>query len=244
VGLKKALHITIQAQTKNIVTRLLQLNAFSMNKLLFPALLIGLVACSRTEQQPVKPTGTQHSVDLRRYAVSFAAVKIPDEMLKQLALPPFEQIYSLEDQKKLAAYVVAHSEDFPITSTKGNCLPFVYGIGGGSHEKMTGMETQAQLLLDPKQEEKDFETLGLATRLFTVRVAVREVDSQDDVFCDWYCNYRVHLKEPVGNSTDHGGGIPCGPGVYPVGQPSISKLFHAKGVSLWLLGTLNTNTNR
>src|SRR5208283_1438311 len=98
-----------------------------MKNLLFPVLLVGLVACSPTEQQQVTPSATQHNIDLREYAVSFAAVKIRDETLKQLAFPPFEEIYSQEAEKKLAAYVIAHSGDFSFTATTGNCLPIVYG---------------------------------------------------------------------------------------------------------------------
>jgi hypothetical protein len=197
------------------------------------ALLVGLVGCSRNERQPAKPAAKQ-SFGLHEYSVTLAAVKIPDETLKRLALPSFEEVYSQEASQKLAAYVVAHSGDFSLTTIKGNCLPVVWNNG----------ETHVKLLPDPKQEEKDFETLGLTTRPFDVCVSVREEDGQGWVYSDWRCSYGVHLKEPVGNSTDHGGSLTCGPGFAPVGQTNIWRLFHGKGVSLWMLGALNRNTNQ
>jgi len=180
----------------------------------------------------VKPVAKQ-SFGLHEYCAIFAAVKIPDETLKQLALPPFEAPHLQENDQKLAVYVMAHSNDFSIATITGNCRPVVWNNG----------ETHVKLLLDPKQEGKDLETLGLMTRHFDVRVSVRDEDGQGQVFADWFCSYLVHLKEPVGNSTDHGGSIPCGSGLIAIGQPFIWPLFHGKGVSLWLLGTLDRNTN-
>ena len=139
----------------------------------------------------------------------------------------------MENDQKLADYVVAHSGDFSIAKITGNCLPTVWNNG----------ETHARLLLDSMQEGKDFESLGLMTKSFDVRVSVRDEDDQGRVYSDWSCSYRVHLKEPVGNSIDHGGSGTGWIGFAKVGQPHIGPLFHAKGVSLWLLVALNRNTN-
>ncbi len=203
-----------------------------MKSLLSSVLLLGLVACSPQEQPPAKPEAKQHYA-LHEYSVTFAAVKIPDETLKQLGLPPFEGPHTEESDQKLAAYVVAHPGDFSIAGIKGNCLPVVWNNG----------ETHVKLLLDPEQEQKDLETLGMMTRGFDIRVSVRDEQAVGQVYCDWFCCCGIHSKEQVRGSTDRGMTGGSLTGLITVGQTYIRPLLQGNGVSLWMMGALNRNTN-
>ena len=167
-----------------------------------------------------------------QYFVTFAAVKIPDEILKQYGCSFDEkgnQSFTLEAREKLAAYILTHPNNFPFTTSVGNCVPMVGN----------GQQTYMRLLLDPKQEDSDFKRFGLTIKRFDVGINVQEEDNSGQVQCSWSCKWRVHLKEPIGGSTDQGGTGPMGCCVLNVGKPDLTLLFRGNGVSLWDLVALN-----
>ena len=191
-------------------------------------LLLGLCACSEKAPQPKKPV-FQPAAGLHRYSVTFAAVKIPDSTLMSLALPAYEECSTPDSRRKLAAHVLAHTADFSIRAPTGNSLPIVWNNG----------QTHVMVLPDSKQEAKDFETFGMMAKEFIAGVSVRAEDDKGEVYCDWFCNCGVHLKQPIGNSTAHGRGGICGSGMIAIGQPEIWPLCRGNGVSMWMLAALN-----
>ena len=198
-----------------------------MKTICFIFLLAGLCGCS--EKVPPSKTPISKSRPLHKYSVTLAAVKVPDSTLTRLGLPSYETPSTPESRRKLADYVKAHASEFSIRAPSGNILPIVWNNN----------ETHVTLLPDATQEAKDFETLGMMTKGFDAGVTVRDEDEHGRVYCDWSCSCGVHLKEPVGNSTDHGMSGVGGSGMIPVGQAEMCPLFHGNGVSLWMLVALN-----
>ncbi len=192
-------------------------------------LLLGLCACSEKATQPRKPTGHPESAP-RSFSVTFATVKILDSTLSRLALPAYEDYGTIASRRKLADYVSTHPADVSVWAPAGNIVPIVW-----NNERV-----EVKVLLDSAQEAKDLEAFGMATRQFNPSVSVREANDKGEAYCDWRCACLVHLKEPVGNSTDHGMGGGCGSGMVIIGHPEIMPLCRGKGVSLWMLVTLNT----
>src|SRR5207248_1274015 len=137
--------------------------------------LSGLCGCSE-KASPVR-TPVSKSAAFHKYCVTFAAVKVPDTTLTSLGLPTYEEPTTPESRRKLAAYVQAHTTEFSVRTPTGNILPIVWNNG----------QTHVTLLPDPKQEEKDFETLGMMTKGFDAGVTVRDEDDRGQVYCDWSC---------------------------------------------------------
>jgi hypothetical protein len=193
-----------------------------VKRILPVVLLLALTACSGNRPRPV--------LNYHEYSVTFAAVKVPDSAFQGLGLSSYEDtIRTAEACQKLADHVAGHPKEFSITTVNGNALPIV-----GTHGR-----TGIRLLLDPKQEKRDFEAYGMMAQKFDPAVRIQEEDDRGYVSCAWECAYGVHLKQPIGNSTDVGGSGGCGGAMTAVGKPEIMPLFHADGVSLWLLGQLN-----
>lgn len=195
-----------------------------MKNLWFVVLLIGLCGCSQKAQAPKKPAAA-----MNRYAVTFAAIKIPDSTFTSLGLSPHEEPWSIDSRRKLATYVAAHLAEFSVTAPPTNVVPLVFNNG----------QVNLKILPEPTQEAKAFETLGLMTTQFIPGLSILEEDDKGRVYCDWYASCEVHLKEPIGNSNDHGRGGGCGSGMLAVGQFEIWPLLHGKDVSLWMLAGLN-----
>jgi hypothetical protein len=190
-------------------------------------LLLGLSACSE-KTTPSNRAGGKSAPLARRYAVTFAAVKIPDSTLAKLGLPAYGAGTTIESRRKLADYVATHPADVSITAATGNIVPIVW-----NNERC-----EVKFLLDAKQEANDLEKFGMATTQFVPSVSVSKDDGKGTAYCDWYCNCTVHLGEPVGNSTDHGRGGGCGGGLVTIGKPEIWPLLQGKGVSLWMFSKL------
>jgi len=190
-------------------------------------LVAGLCGCSE-KASPSKTQVSKHP-PLHKYSVTFAAVKVPDTTLARLELPSYETPSTPESCRRLADYVKAHASEFSMRTATGNILPIVWNNN----------ETHVTLLPDAKQEERDFDALGMMTKEFDAGVTVHEEDEHGQAYCDWSCSCGVHLKEPVGNSTDHGMTGVGGSGMIPVGQAEMCPLFHGNGVSLWMLAGLN-----
>jgi hypothetical protein len=198
-----------------------------MKTIWFIALLFGLSGCS--EKAPPARTPVSKSSAVRKYSVTFAAVKVSDTTLASIGLPAYDAPSTPESRRKLANYVQAHTAEFSIRAATGNILPIVLNRG----------QTHVTLLPDSKQEEKDFEALGMMTKEFDAGVTVLDEDEHGQVYCDWYCSCGIHLKEPLGNSTDHGMSGGCDGGMIPVGQAEMCPLLHGNGVGLWMLVALN-----
>ena len=203
-------------------------------KFLLPLiLLLAIVGCSPDKPQSPKTAASKPEV-FGRFVVRFAVVKIPNNILEQHGCPAhgtngyyFE---SNEARTKFAAYILAHTNDFSFTTTTGNYVPIVH----------THQQTSVKFILDPKQEADDLEKYGLQTEWFEAIIDVHEEDEHGYVFCQSFYGYRVNLKEPIGNSTGHGGGIPGAlEGLCRIGQPDMAILFQTKASSLWALSELN-----
>src|SRR6185503_6770031 len=108
-------------------------------------------ACSENGQQPKKPAASVH-----RYAVTFAAVKIPDSTFTNLGLSPHETPWTIDTRHKVAAYVSAHLADFSVTAPPTNVVPLVFNNG------------QANLNIIPEsaEEAKAFASFGIRTTQF------------------------------------------------------------------------------
>jgi hypothetical protein len=203
-------------------------------KFLLPLiLLLAMAGCSPDKSQTPKTTASKSDV-FGQFVVTFAVVKIPNNILEQHGCPfhGTNGYYfdSNEVASKFAAYILLHTNEFSFTTTTGNSVPIVH----------THQQTSIKFILDPKQEADDLEKYGIQTVRFEASVDVQNEDEQGIVMCQSFYSYLVHLKEPLGNSTDHGGGFP-GPleGVCRVGQPGMAMLFQTKTSSLWALAELN-----
>lgn len=198
-----------------------------MKNFLTILLLLGLGACSQEASPTAKPVA-KPAAPFHTYAAKFAAVIIPDSLLTRLALPSYEEFNTQDSRRKLAAYVLAHSgdaEDLSFTASTGNTLPIVWN----------NTQTHVRILPDPKQQARDLQTFGVMIKSFSAGVSVAEENDRGQIRCDWRYGFGVHLKNPVGNSTDHGVDGPCGGGVSDVGQPEIWRVFRGDGVSVWML---------
>ena len=204
-------------------------------KLFLPLLLsLAIVGCSPDKPQQTPKTATTLSEVFGRFVVTFAVVKIPNNILEQHGCPfhGTNGYYfdSGEARDKFASYVLAHTNEFSFTTTSGNCVPIVH----------THQQTSVKFILDAKQEADDLEKYGIQTVRFEASIDVQNEDERGNVMCLSFYSFLVHLKEPIGNSTDHGGGFPGSlEGVCHVGQPGISILFQTKTCSLWALSNLN-----
>ncbi|HUB86335.1 MAG TPA: hypothetical protein VMB22_00470 [Verrucomicrobiae bacterium] len=202
-------------------------------KFLLPLILsLAIAGCSPGKPQSSK-TASQSEV-FGQFIVTFAVVKIPNNILEQHGCPLHGTngyyFDSSEARDKFASYVLAHTNEFSFTTINGNCVPIVH----------THQQTSVKFILDPKQEADDLEKYGLQTVRFDASIDVQNEDERGNVMCQSFYSYLVHLKEPIGNSTDHGGGITGAlEGVCHVGQPGIALLFQTKESSLWALSELS-----
>jgi len=196
-------------------------------------LLLAMVGCSPDKSQTPKTTASKSDV-FGQFVVTFAVVKIPNNILEQHGcLSHGTNGYYFdagEASSKFAAYILAHTNEFSFTTTTGNCVPIVH----------THQQTSVRFILDPKQEDEDFEKYGIKTMRYEASIDVQNEDERGNVMCESHYGYLVHLKEPIGNSTEQGGGFP-GPleGVCHVGQPGMAILFQTKTCSLCALSELN-----
>lgn len=175
----------------------------------------------RLSRQRVQPNNHQ-------YLVTFAAVKIPNEMLKPNPAHT-NATDTIKDRYKIASYVLAHTNEFSFTTTTGNFVPTV----------STGRQTGGKFLLDSGHERADMERTGMQLKVFQTHI---EVQNEDDHGCVWYEGqvvYNVDLKERVGGAMGVGGGIPFPGGLLPVGQPDIVQLFNTREFTLCGLVALN-----
>jgi hypothetical protein len=203
-------------------------------KFLLPLILsLAIVGCSPDKPQSPKTSASKSEV-FGRFVVTFAVVKVPNNILEQhgCSFHGTNGYYfdSSEARSKFAAYILAHTNEFSITTTTGNCVPIVH----------THQQTSVKFILDPNQEAEDFEKYGIKTMRYEASIDVQNEDERGNVMCQSFYGYLVHLKEPIGNSTDQGGDLP-GPleGVCHVGQPGMAILFQTKTSSLWALSELN-----
>ena len=126
-----------------------------------------------------------------------------------------------EGSSKFAAYILAHTNEFSFTTTTGNCVPIVH----------THQQTSVKFILDPKREVDDLEKYGIQTVQFEASIDVQNEDERGNVMCQSFYSCSVHLKEPIGNSTDQGVTMPGAlEGACRVGQPGMSILFSDKNV--------------
>jgi hypothetical protein len=203
-------------------------------KFLLPLiLLLAVVGCSPDKPQSPKTTASKSDV-FGQFVVTFAVVKIPNSILEQHGCPfhGTNGYYfdSGEARDKFAFYVLAHTNEFSFTTTSGNCVPIVH----------THQQTSVKFMLDPKQEADDLEKYGIQTVRFEASIDVQNEDERGNVMCQSFYGCSVHLKEPIGNSTDHGVTMPGAlEGLCRVGQPGMALLFQTKTSSLWALTELN-----
>ena len=191
---------------------------------LFLLFVVGLVSCNREKS---KKLGENKTLVNHDYVVTFAAVKIPNEVLARYG--DIKKILNdIPVRYRLSSYVLAHSGDFSFTTPSGNCLPIVEN----NHE------TRVKLLFDPILEEKDFKTLGIIMKRLDVYIRLQEENSTEQVACSWGCEFDVHMKEPTGNLTDEGGSR-CAGYMLKVGQPDMTLLTTGSGASIWMLVALN-----
>ncbi len=196
-------------------------------------LALAIAGCSPNQPQTPKANVNQSDVP-GSFTVTFAVVKIPNNILEQhgcrlLGTNGFD-FGTLATRTQFAAYVLAHTNEFSFTTTSGNCVPIVH----------THQQTGVKFILDPKQEADDLEKYGLQTVQFEASIDVRNQDERGNVMCQSYYGCSVHLKEPMGNSTDHGVTMPGAlEGACRVGQPDMTVLFQTKTSSLWALAELN-----
>ena len=189
-------------------------------------LSLGLASCSQ-ELHRTTPAAPTHE-----YVVTFAAVKIPDDIPRQHGCSIDDEGYnfgSLEARYTFAEYVVSHSNSFSFTVLDSNPRLTVR-----NHQQAT-----ARLVLDSSKEEADFQVVGFKTTQFEPGIDVQGEGSKGQVACTWSCSYTVQLKKPIGNSTDHGGSGPFGCCRLDVGRPDITPLFRGDGATLWLVVALN-----
>jgi hypothetical protein len=201
-----------------------------MKPLLTFLLLLALTGCSQKSSPESASQLKINPVPYHQYLVTFAAVRIPNEMLKPNAAHANGiNLGAIKDRYEFARYVLAHTNEFSFTTTKGNFLPTV----------ATGGQTSIKFLLDPSQEQADLERTGIQLQSLQADVKVKNEDDHGYVWYEGHIGYGVHLKEPVGGSVDHGGDIPFPGGLLPVGQPDIIALFETKDFTLCGLVALN-----
>jgi hypothetical protein len=194
---------------------------------------LAIAGCSPDKPQPPNTTASKSDV-FGRFVVTFAVVKILNNILGQHGCPSHGTngyyFDSNEASDKFASYVLAHTNEFSFTTTSGNFIPIVH----------THQQTSVKFIMDPKQEADDLQKYGLQTVGFEASIDVQNEDERGNVMCQSYYSYSVHLKESMGNSTDHGGGMPGAlEGLCRVGQPGMALLFQTKTSSLWALTELN-----
>lgn len=205
---------------------------FRMKHLLLIVLLLGLVSCSKEAPKPARPTNA-NAGGMHKYYPTIALVKIHDGFLQQHGVSYDEtngfNFGSVENRAQVAGYILAHPGEFSFTTLSGNFIPVVWN----------NRQTHISLLPDPQQEERDLNTYGLMTTGFDAGVDVGDEDSKGTVRCTWTYGYGVHMKEPIGGSTDHGVDAVYGGGYYPVGKPDMAHLFQIKGTTVWMVVALN-----
>jgi len=117
------------------------------------------MGCSPDKPQPPNTTASKSDV-FGRFVVTFAVVKILNNILGQHGCPSHGTngyyFDSIEASTKFAAYILAHTNEFSFTTTTGNCVPIVH----------THQQTSVKFILDPKQEEEDFEKYGVHYHFF------------------------------------------------------------------------------
>jgi hypothetical protein len=203
-------------------------------KFFLPLILSLVIAgCSPDKPQSPKTAASQPDV-VGRFVVTFAVVKIPNNILEQHGCPfhGTNGYYfdSNDARDKFASYVLAHTNEFSFTTTSGNYVPIVH----------THQQTSVRFLLDPKKEAEELGKYGIQTVRFEASIDVQNEDGRGNVMCQSFYSYLVYLKEPMGNSTGHGGGMPGSlEGMCRIGQPGLQLLFQTKESSLWALSELN-----
>lgn len=202
-------------------------------KLLLPLIFSLAIAGCSPDQSHSPPTGASKSEVFEQFVVTFAVVKIPNSIMEQHGCR-FQgtngfDFGTVANRTKFAAYILAHTNEFSFTTSTGNIIPIVH----------THQQTSVKFILDPKIEKADLEKYGIQTSQFEASLDVQEADEQGYVRCQAFYSFQVHLKEPIGNSTDQGGSGP-GPleGLCRIGQPGLAPLFQTKESSLWALSEL------
>lgn len=193
-------------------------------KFLLPLLLaLDLVGCSPSNESPAASHGK--SLQSHRYLTTFAAVKVPNESLKPYYQNNGYDFGTIHERYQFATRLLTCTNDCSVTTIDGNYLPIV----------VTGHGTGGKILPDARQEAADLEKTGMRLEQFEANVEVGDEDEHGSVWYQGRVSYRVHLREPVGNSTDHGGSIPFPGGMLLVGQADLQPLFATKDFTLCAL---------
>lgn len=195
-------------------------------KFLVPVLLlIGLTGCSRSGDQPSAVRELKlEPVQYHRYVVTFAAVKVPNELL----LPYMTNSVgpdSIKERYRIAGYLLTHTNDFSIIVPEGNFVPLV----------ATGRATGGRFVIDNKKEVAELETTGIKITRLEMSVDVKEEDNHDSVWYDGMASYNADVSSTGGV----GGGITFPGGMLPIGQADLQPLYEGKKFTLCALVKLN-----
>jgi hypothetical protein len=194
--------------------------------------LLGLVSCYKETSSPAPNTNVK-TVELHKYYPTFAVAKIPAAFLQQQGVTYTEKngwnFGSIENQEKVATYVLTHPDEFSLTVLTGNFVPLVY-----NHQ-----QTSIELVPDPQQQASDFDRYGMKISQFSAGVEVKDDDDLGNVNCNWSCSLAVELKQPQGGSTGIGQSGAMGGPCARVGQPQMHPYFTVKDITMWVIHELN-----
>jgi hypothetical protein len=184
-------------------------------------LVLVLTGCSQSDS----PSSTANSpktkpLQFHRYQVTFAAVKVPNELLKPYMTNSVGPD-SIKERYRIADYLLAHTNDFSIVMPAGNFVPVV----------TTGNATGGRFVLNDKQEAMELEKTGIQTKRLEMNVDVKDEDDHGNVWYDGMASYNVDVSATGGN----GGGIPFPGGMLPVGQADLQPLYVGKEFTLCAL---------
>ena len=195
-------------------------------KFLVPVLLlIGLTGCSRSNDQPsVVRQLKLEPVRSHRYLVTFAAVKVPNELLQSYMTNSTGRD-SIKERYRIAGYLLAHTNEFSIILPEGNFVPLV----------ATGRATGGRFVIDNKKEVAELEKTGIKITRLAMNVDVKEEDNHESVWYDGMISYNVDVSSTGGV----GGGITFPGGMLPIGQADLQPLYEGKRFTLCALVKLN-----
>lgn len=183
------------------------------------SLCLAFTACSESEHQPPTP---------RSYSVTFAVALVPDSLLAQyggsFSREEGHRFTSLDDRYRLAAYVLENIDKFPVCRQDDGWTPLV----------ATGKTSQMFLNSEVAAKTFSLDSTGVSLDRFSIYVAVEEESSTGQISCNWGCEFRLTLKYPIGNSTDHGGSRNSGYTLYS-DKPDMTPFFNFEGQTLWMI---------
>jgi len=190
-----------------------------MKSLLFPLLVFVLVACSEKKPEPPRQW---------TYVVTFAVALVPDSDLAEFggSLSP-EKGYdfeTLEGRYRLAERVLENPQRYPVFRQGGDWVPLV----------VTGGDARTQMKPKAAAEVFTLERTGLTLDRFSPAIRVDAENDSGQIECTWSCEWRVTLKDPMGNSRNDGGFRPGGAILFS-GRPDMTPLFNVDGKTLWMI---------